>query len=93
MLHVSPMLGSAINLQLSVVNRTEAEEREESEQGSENSFFHHKGVLMHPRKTNVTFKWNPTTQTCQHPLVKVKSTLLVDPAGQKPNTIKPDLVK
>ena len=41
---------------------------------------------MHPRKTNVTFKWNPTTQTCQHPLVKVKSTLLVDPAGQKPNT-------
>ena len=27
------------------------------------------------------------------PLPNVKSTLLVDPAGQKPNTINPDLVK
>ena len=27
------------------------------------------------------------------PLLSVKSTLLVDPTGQKPNTLNPDLVK
>ena len=34
------------------------------------------------------------SQTTPTPLLpNVKSTLLVDPAGQKPNTLDPDLVK
>ena len=43
--------------------------------------------------TNCVSKPRPDFSQVKTPKYNVKSTLHVDPAGQKPNTIDPDLVK